>query len=70
MINVYYYERLNDVDITYLDFIQHITPFINIVAPFKEMRIQNLIVKFKITLFSEIHGLKNLKPLELILMHI
>ena len=41
MINVYYYEHLNDVDITYLDFIQHITPFINIVAPFKEMRIKN-----------------------------
>ena len=41
MINVSYYEHLSDVDITYLDFIQHTTPFINIVAPLKELRIKN-----------------------------
>ena len=41
MINFPDYEHLNDADIAYSDFIQRITPVINKIAPFKDIRIKN-----------------------------
>ena len=41
MINFPDYEYFSDVDISYSDFIQHITSVINKIAPLKEVRIQN-----------------------------
>ena len=41
MINFSDYEYFNDVDIAYSHFIQRITPVINKIAPFKEIRIKN-----------------------------
>ena len=41
MINFPDYEYFSDVDIAYSDFIQGITPLINKIAPFKEIRIKN-----------------------------
>ena len=41
MINFPDYGYSNDVDIAYLDFIQHITSVINKIAPFKEIRVKS-----------------------------
>ena len=41
MINFPDYEHFNDVDIFYLDFIQRITPAVNKIGTFKEIRTKN-----------------------------
>ena len=74
MINFTDYEYFNDADIAYPDFIQCITPVINKIAPFKEIRIKNCFhgwfdVKYLVRLFSGINVLRNLKPLDLILLN-
>ena len=74
MINLPDYEYFNDVDIAYSDFIQRITSVINKIASFKEIRIKNyshdwLMVKFWIRLFSGINALRDLRPVDWILMN-
>ena len=72
MINLPDYEYFNDADIAYLDFIQRITPVINKIAPFKEIRIKHyshdwLDGEILDKIFLRNKRLKNLRSLDLIL---
>ena len=72
MINLPDYEYFNDADIAYLDFIQRITPVINKIAPFNEIRIKHyshdwLDGEILDKIFLRNKRLKNLRSLDLIL---